>query len=259
MSLRKTAIFLAAIFSLGVAVQASAHFGMIIPSDSMVMQDETRTITVLICFAHPFEGIGMDLARPKVFGVDINGKKKDILNKIKETSIMGHQGWTVDYGVNRPGVYTFYMEPEPYWEPAEESYIVHYTKTIIAAFGWDAGWDVPLGLRTEIVPLSRPFGLYAGNVFQGIVMLEGRPVPHSVVEVEYYNKDGRASAPNDYMITQVIKADKNGVFTFAVPRAGWWGFAALNPSKRGIRYKGVERPVELGAVLWVEFQEWREK
>jgi uncharacterized GH25 family protein len=27
--------------------------------------------------------------------------------------------------------------------------------------------------------------------------------------------------------TQVIKADANGTFAYAMPRAGWWGFAAL--------------------------------
>ncbi|MBW2029425.1 MAG: DUF4198 domain-containing protein [Deltaproteobacteria bacterium] len=247
------------LFWLGMAFPAFGHFGMIIPSDSMVMQGENRTVEVILCFAHPFEGMGMDLERPRVLGVDINGKKRDILNMVKEAKMMGHRAWKLNYRVSRPGVYTFYMEPEPYWEPAENSYIIHYTKNIIGAFGWDSGWDVPLGLKTEIVPLTRPFGLYAGNVFQGIVMLEGRPVPYSEVEVEYYNRDGRAVAPNDYMITQVIKADKNGVFTFAAPQAGWWGFAALNPSRDGVLYKGEKKPVELGAVLWIEFQAWKEK
>ncbi len=71
----------------------------------------------------------------------------------------------------------------------------------------------PVGLKTEIVPLSRPFGLYAGNVFQGTVKLNGKSVPYAKVEVEYYNKDGKVHAPSDYMVAQTIKADSNGVFT----------------------------------------------
>jgi cobalt/nickel transport protein len=121
----------------------------------------------------------------------------------------------------------------------------------------EEGWDEPVGLKTEIVPLTRPFGLYAGNLFQGIVMLDGKAVPYSEVEVEYYNKDGKKKAPTDYMITQVVKADKNGVFTYAVPWAGWWGFAALNSSDKKMKYKGLDKDVELGAVIWVEFQEWQ--
>ena len=37
-----------------------AHFGMVIPSDSMVMQGEGKTITLVLSFSHPFEGEGMD-------------------------------------------------------------------------------------------------------------------------------------------------------------------------------------------------------
>jgi cobalt/nickel transport protein len=238
---------------------AFAHFGMVIPSDSMVMQGESRIMQVTASFSHPMEMIGMELARPAQFGVLVRGKKKNLLSEMKETRVMGQKAWSVECRINRPGVYAFYLEPAPYWEPAEDCYIVHYTKTVTAAFGWEDGWDEPVGLKTEIIPLTRPFGLYAGNVFQGIVMLDGKPVPYSEVEVEYYNKEARVVAPSDYMVTQVIKADANGVFTYAAPRAGWWGFAALNTSDQKIKHQGEDKDVELGAVLWVEFQEWKEK
>jgi len=205
------------------------------------------------------EGRGMELDRPAQFGVLFRGKRKALTDELKETKVMGQKGWMMDYKIERPAVYQFYMEPKPYWEPAEDCYIIHYTKTIIAAFGVEDGWDEPAGLKTEIVPLTRPFGLYAGNVFQGIVMLDGKAVPYAEVEVEYYNRDGKAKAPNDYMIAQVIKADKNGVFTYGVPRPGWWGFAALNKSDKKIKHKGEDKEVEIGAVLWVEFHEWRER
>jgi cobalt/nickel transport protein len=131
---------------------------------------------------------------------------------LEATQIMGHRAWQVDYPIKRPGVYVFCMEPEPYWEPAEDSFIIHHTKTVVTAFGDDEGWDAEIGLKTEIVPLSKPFGLYAGNVFQGIVKLDGKAVPFAEVEVEYYNKDKNHTAPTEYMITQTIKADGNGVF-----------------------------------------------
>ncbi|MBW1723127.1 MAG: DUF4198 domain-containing protein, partial [Deltaproteobacteria bacterium] len=182
-----------------------------------------------------------------------------LLGELKQTEVMGHKAWRVDYKFKRPGVYTFFMEPKPYWEPAEDCYIVHYTKTIVAAFGAEEGWDEPVGLKTEILPLTRPFGLYAGNVFQGVVMVDGKPVPNAVVEVEYYNREGKAKAPTEYMVTQVIKADSKGVFTFAVPRAGWWGFAALNTSDKKIPREGKDKDVEIGAVIWVKFEDWIEK
>jgi cobalt/nickel transport protein len=249
----------AVFFLFNMSGAALAHFGMVIPSDSMVMPGETRVIRLTCSFSHPMEMIGMELVKPVQFGVFARGTKKSLLEDLKETKVMGQKAWMTDYRITRPGVYTFFMEPTPYWEPAEDCYIIHYTKTIISAFGDEEGWDEPLGLKTEIVPLTRPFGLYSGNVFQGVVMLDGKPVPHAEVEVEYYNKNGKALAPTEYMITQVIKADAAGVFTYAVPRSGWWGFAALNTSDKTINHEGEDKDVEIGAVLWVEFQNWKEK
>ena len=243
--------------SLIAAGPAWSHFGMLIPSDSMVMQDDSRTVTVTLSFSHPFEMVGMDLAKPKVFNVLVAGNKKDLLGSLEATRVLGHKAWRTSYQIKRPGICMFYMEPQPYWEPAEDAFIIHYTKTVVAAFGDDEGWDAEIGLKTEIVPLSKPFGLYAGNVFQGIVKLNGKAIPFAEVEVEYYNIDRKYNAPTDYMITQTIKADGNGVFTYAAPVAGWWGFAALNPADYKLPYQGQEKDVELGAVIWVNFHEMK--
>lgn len=252
------ALFVAVVIGLG-GHSAFAHFGMVIPSDTMIMQGESRGIRLALSFAHPFESVGMDLANPRAFGVMADGEISDLRDRLVPAKVMGRGAWTTDYTVNRPGVYAFYMEPEPYWEPAEDRYIIHYTKTVVAAFGDDDGWDHEIGLKTEIVPLTRPFGLYAGNVFQGIVKLNGAPVPHATVEVAFYNQNQKSAAPTDYMITQTIKADPNGVFTYAVPRAGWWGFAALNDSADKIIKNGEKKDVEVGAVLWVAFHDWLER
>ena len=235
------------------------HFGMVIPSDSMVMQEDDRTVTLHLSFSHPMEMVGMDLVKPKSFGVVANGKQGNLGHTLKPIEVMDHSAWQSDYTIKRPGVYMFIMEPQPYWESAEDVFIIHYTKTVVTAFGDDEGWDAEVGLKTEIVPLSKPYGLYAGNVFQGLVKLDGKPVPYAEVEIEYYNKDKNAIAPTDVMITQTIKADQNGVFTYAAPRAGWWGFAALNEADFKIKKDGQDKGVEIGAVLWVHFEPWQEK
>ena len=127
----------------------------------------------------------------------------------------------------------------------------------MAAFGDEAGWDEEVGLKAEIVPLTRPFGLYAGNVFQGLVKFKGKPVAGADVEVEFWNASKKVTAPNDYFVAQVVKTDKNGVFTFAVPEPGWWGFSALNTEKAAIVGKdGQKKDAEYGAVLWTQFTAW---
>ncbi len=234
-----------------------AHFGMVIPSDSMVMQDDPRTIQLTLSFSHPFEMVGMDLEKPKVFDVMANQKIESLLGALSQTKVMDHAAFTAGYKIRRPGVYMFYMEPKPYWEPVEDCFIVHYTKTVVTAFGDDEGWDEEIGLKTEIVPLSKPYGLYAGNVFQGVVKMNGKAVPFAEVEVEYHNEQKIYTAPADYMITQTVKADENGVFTYATPGPGWWGFAALNEADFKIKHEGEDKAVEIGAVIWVKFHEWR--
>ena len=238
---------------------ARGHFGMLIPSDSMILQGDDRTVTLALSFSHPFEGQGMDLIKPKIFSVLNKGKNHNLLGSLKKTQVMGHTAWSAQFKIKRPGVYMFYMEPQPYWEAAEDTFIVHYTKTVVTAFGDDEGWDEEIGLETEIIPLSKPFGLYAGNVFQGIVKLNGKPVPFAEVEVEYYNIGAKIKAPTAYMIAQTIKADKNGVFTYAAPKAGWWGFAALSLADFKLKHNGIDKEVELGAVIWVKFHDWQHR
>lgn len=230
---------------------AFAHFGMVIPSENIVTQQK-KNVQVELSFSHPFERIGMDLEKPKQFFMIMDGTRTDLLDSLQENSIMDHKGWLSAYRMKRPGVYQFVMEPNPYWEPAEDVSIIHYTKTIVAAFGDDVGWDEPTGLPTEIIPLTRPFGNYAGNSFTGQVLMNGKAVPGAEVEVELYNREGVFTAPSDYHVTQVVKADDKGIFTFTCPKAGWWGFAALNEADYTIKNpQGEEKGVELGAVLWI--------
>lgn len=150
------------------------------------------------------------------------------------------------------------MEPEPYWEPAEDSFIIHYTKTYLAAFRVEEGWDAPLGIPTEIAPFTRPFGNYAGNIFTGQVLADGKPVAGAEVEIEYYNEAGKYAASTEYRVTRVVKADSEGKFSVACPLAGWWGFAALTTADyRLADPSGAMKPVELGAVLWIHMDDWK--
>lgn len=234
-----------------------AHFGVIIPSDDIVGKEDKKTITLDVKFIHPFEGHYMNMEMPKAFGVMVEGKKQDLLKTLQKKEIKKMTTWETSYQIKSPGNYIFFVEPTPYWEPSEETFIVHNTKVIVNALGLEEAWDQEVGLKTEIVPLTRPYGLWAGNVFQGIVKVDGKPVPYADVEVEYYNEGGKIKPPAEPYITQVVKSDQNGVFTYAMPKAGWWGFAALSTADYKIAKDGKEYPVEIGAVLWVKTRDMK--
>jgi cobalt/nickel transport protein len=237
------------------AAPALAHFGMAIPSHDVVSEKGQAKEEIILSFSHPMEGKGMDMAKPKAFGVKDGDAKTDLLGTLAPTKVMDHAAWKSEYTFKRPGVGIFYVVPEPYFEPAEDKFIEHITKVVVPAFGEEEGWDVPVGLPAEIVPLTRPFGNYAGNVFSGQVLVDGKPAPGVTVEVEYYNKDKAYAAPNDYLVTQAVKTDANGVFVYAVPFAGWWGFAALTDAPETLKKDGKDKKIERGAVLWAKFVE----
>jgi cobalt/nickel transport protein len=241
------------------ATPALAHFGMVIPSHDVVLDKAKAKVELAVSFSHPMEGNGMDMAKPKAFGVKDGEQKTDLLPGLKPAKIMDHAAWTGEYTFKKPGVGTFYLVPEPYFEPAEDKFIEHLTKVVVPAFGEEEGWDSPVGLAAEIVPLTRPFGNYAGNTFTGKVLVDGKPAADVAVEVEFYNKDKAYEAPNDYLVTQVVKTDAAGVFTYGVPFAGWWGFAALTDAPQTMKKDGVDKKIERGAVLWTKFVEPKRK
>ena len=248
----------------GWVASASAHFGALIPSDDIITQEDSKTIMLEVRFLHPMEGDYMEMEKPKKFGVRVGGKNVDLLGTLKAKKGGGIDQtkdftyWQTTYKIKRPGDYTFYVEPNPYWEPAEDCYIIHYTKVCVDALGLEEGWDDEIDLETEIVPLTRPYGLWAGNLFTGVVKVKGEPVPYAEVEIEYYNKDGKIKPPADPYITQVVKADKNGVFSYAMPKAGWWAFAALNEASWTMKGPdGEDKPIEIGAVYWVRTRDMK--
>ena len=241
------------------ANKSYAHFGSIIPSSSIVSKSDTPSILLDIAFLHPMEQHLMDMTKPKQFGVLSGGQKIDLTQTLQKRKGKGQPqsstSWQAKYTLKRPGDYTFYMEPQPYWEPAEDTFIIHYTKVCVHGFGLEQGWDQPVGLATEIIPLTRPYGLWTNNLFTGQVLLNGRPVPFAEVEVEYLNgsqnNPSLVTPPSDPYVTQVVKADGAGIFSYAMPRQGWWGFAALNQAGWKLPHDGTDKNVELGAVYWV--------
>ena len=246
-------LLIAAIAAVAIARPAFAHFQMIIPSTEIVSTAEQREVSLRLMFVHPMRGPSMDMAKPTAFGVQVAGRKQDLLDTLAPMDLRGHAAYKATYNIKRPGDHVFWVEPAPYWEPSEGLMIVHYTKVVVNAMGLEKGWDEELGLETEIVPLVRPYGLWTGNQFRGIVKKNGSPVPFAEIEVEYFNEDNQVEIPASPFETQVIKADSNGVFGYTMPRAGWWGFAALSEADEKMSSPAGEAvPVEIGAVIWVK-------
>ncbi|SIS84594.1 DUF4198 domain-containing protein [Phaeovulum vinaykumarii] len=237
--------------ALATATPAAAHFQEILPAADVL--PEGGPVTLDLVFTHPFEtGPVMEMARPAAVGVLTPRGPVDLAPALRQAPRDGAMAWQVTHELAEPGAAIFHVTPQPYWEPAEGKFIVHHAKVVVDAYASGEGWDRMVGLPVEIRPLTRPTGLWAGNLFTGVVTKAGAPVPFAEIEVEFVNDQG-LMAPNDAYVTQVITADANGTFSYAMPFAGWWGFAALIEADQPMTSpEGAEVPVEEGALIWVQ-------
>lgn len=251
MKLLSVAAPAAAACFLAQAVPAAAHFQEITPSADVL--PEGGPVSLDLVFTHPVDGGPvMAMARPVRAGVLAGGTVTDLLPALAEKPVEGMTAWTLTHELAEPGAAIFFVEPQPYWEPAEGKYIIHYAKVVVDSYASGEGWNELVGLPVEIRPLTRPTGLWTGNLFSGVVLKDGAPVPFAEIEVEFIN-DGTVAPPNDAFVTQVITADANGTFSYAMPRAGWWGFAALLEADAPMKSPdGADVPVEAGALIWVK-------
>jgi cobalt/nickel transport protein len=234
-----------------------SHFQEIIPDRDFTDNANQQPVRFDIQFTHPMSlGPVMNMQKPRNLKVKNNHKTFNLLPLLKEIKgdtkdDLSISKWTMEYSLTAPGSHIFYIEPSPYWEENENKMIIHYSKVIIDGYGEMQGWDSLVGLPVEIEPLTRPYSLWVGNAFQGVVKKNGKAVPFAEIEVEWRN-DGSLKNVADSYVTQVIKSDVNGTFSYVMPHAGWWGFAALleadyqltSPDNR-------EVDVELGGLIWV--------
>lgn len=232
-----------------------AHFGVVIPSANVVENEEQAKLQITYKFTHPFLQMMMNMAKPNEAGVFINGKKTDL--SLKEQKDGQNSYWQSEFDIKEPGLYVFYADPQGYFEPSEEKFIRHITKSVVNAYGYGDGWGEPVGLKAEIVPLTRPYALYAGMSFNALVLYNGKPVKNAVVEVEFMNEGKKLSAPSEDHITLEVRTNELGEFSFTMPHAGWWGFSAILDDHEKMSREGKEYPVELGAVIWVKADEFK--
>ncbi len=231
---------------------ADAHFQEILPSTDIVPEEGTRTVALDLIFTHPMEGgPTMDMGQPVQFGVLANGEKVDLRASLRPRKVDGKTAYSSAYAVREPGDYVFFLEPASYWEPVERKHILHYAKVVVG-FGSSEGWDAMVGFPIEIQPLTRPYGLWTGNLFRGVVKKDGKPLPNAEVEIEWKN-DGSVHAPADPFVTQIVKTDDAGVFAYAMPRAGWWAFNAVSEADMPeAAPDGKPAPLEIGGTIWVK-------
>lgn len=269
---KKLVSLLAGAVILGSATIASAHFQMLYTPESALKKG--GEIPLKLVFTHPFNAkYTMEMGKPEQFFVVRSrgeGEPKrtnllDTLKPIQWTSLTNsNQAWETTYKA-RGGDHMFILVPAPYFEKAEDVYMQQHTKMIINVGGEPGAWNEPVGIAAEIVPMVQPYNRWTGNIFQGQVLLNGKPVANTGVEVTYLNhpvmldansfaKQSEVKDPQGSFGLTTIFTDGDGIFTFGIPRAGWWGFAALDLDP-DCRHKGKQCTRD--AVIWMQARDMK--
>lgn len=264
----KKIALLASVMVLSLAIPAFAHFQMVYTPEPLL--EKGATVDMKIVFTHPFEaGHTMAMGQPEEFFVVNKERRTDLLKTLSPIMWAGLENmakaYETSFAVRGMGDYVFCLVPSPYYEKLEDAFIQQITKMVVNNGGLPTDWDAEIGLKAEIVPLDKPYALWTGNVFRGIVKGDGKPAPFAEIEVEYLNheplmdknafaKEGYVEAPHDAYVTLTIKAGESGEFSFGIPRAGWWGFCALGVGP-DTEHQGKE--LSQDAVIWIQARDMK--
>lgn len=228
---------------------ASAHAHFLTLTASSPTVSSSAPLTLSVSFRHPFEGSPLALGKPES-AFDLHKGKRTPLSSFQVVEKSAGAGISISYPTLRPGDHTIVVRQSPYFEASEQKFIRQEAKVVIGAHGMEDGWHLPAGLPVEIVPLTRPYGLWTGNIFTGQVLVDGKPAAGMTVEIENL-ANGKLKAPDESMITQTVITDAKGYFSYAIPFSGWWGFAAITDKGTMKGKDGKSYPLEQGGVIWI--------
>jgi len=258
---------LAIIILISLNTNVLAHYQMMYTEETAL--EMAKKINLNIVFTHPFSGAyTMNMSGVDELYVINRKKKKDLKKDLKEVVYKDihsdGKGYVLSYKARRMGDHLFVLKPTPYYDETTKSYIQEITKTVVNVAGVPTVWDKELGLKAEIVPLTKPYAIWKGSSFTGIVKSNGKIVPYAKIDVKYLNREintktytlgkPQIKAPQDAFVNMVIKANKDGEFTFSIPKKGIWGFKASDVGSDK-EYKGIK--LSQDAILWVQAKEMK--
>jgi cobalt/nickel transport protein len=271
MKLQLTSVLLGSVLGF-VSDQACAHFLVVYTPQTALLRGTEMPFHLI--FTHAFHGgPSMALDKPLRFyyakqaAPDEKSEEVDLSQYLEPIQWQADNGTVSAWRATLPrttmrslGDYQVVVEPTPFLETNEDIYIQQFTKVMVNVGGVPGNWAATLGLPAEIAALNKPYANWTGSVFRGVVLGEGKPVPFTQVEVEYLNhaldttnnrfaEAAAITAPHPALEAMVILTDANGEFAFSLPKAGWWGFAALKIGPV-TTYNG--KPLSQDAVLWVQ-------
>jgi len=248
-----------------------AHYHMLLPQSPSARKGEE--VRLVFQWGHPFEHEIFDAMAPEsLLVLAPDGQRTDWTKKLEKIAVPAAKGkqaaaFQLRFTPEARGDYVFMAVAPPVWMEEDGEWWQDVVKVVLHVQA-QKGWDEGVRPEFEWLPLTRPYGLLPGMVFQaqikGRVQLkkpEGdNPIPvapgaimplaGSLVEVERYNAEPPKNLPPDEQITRRVKTDPNGTVTTTLTDPGWWCLTVTRLA--GTReHEGKPRPLRQRSTLWV--------
>jgi cobalt/nickel transport protein len=238
---------------------ASAHFNMLLPPTASARKGEALTLTYQ--WGHPFEHQLFDAPHPQsLIVLAPDGKKTELRDKLERIARKSEgkqvQAYRLRFTPELRGDYVFVLQTPPIWMEEDEEFLQDRVKVVLHV-QVQKGWDAALQ-EFEFLPLTRPYGLFAGTVFQARMPRPqaGAVEQTGLVEIERYNPEPPKKLPPDEQITRTVKLDPNGVATTTLDEPGWWSLTISQANGTRLR-NGKAYPLRRRSTLWVFVDEAR--
>jgi len=254
-------LLLCALACAGAAAPAFAHFNIVLPATPSAKRGEA--VTFIYQWGHPYEHELFDAPKPEKLNVLFpDGEThKDLTSTLEKVQGAGGDGkpvtsWRFSFTPQQRGDHTFFLQTPPIWMEESREFVQDIVRVTLHVQTQN-GWDIDTGEGFRLTPLTRPYGLLPGMVFQGRLLRDKiddgleEISPH--IQIERYNAAPPKELPADELITFRTRYDPNGVFTFAFPEAGWWSFTAERAAGLHER-KGKEHPLRQRLTMWVHVE-----
>lgn len=228
------------------------------PAEAQINEE----VDVLITMMRPFQYEGLVMDMPQLFAVlrydnatptkdgVVQPERRDLLGDLEEIRYLNQKAWGANVALTKPGLYQFIIEGRPWWDAAHGRFLQHYVKTTLPVYGVERGWNLPVGQRFEIVPLSRPFGLTAPAMFSGVVLMDGKPLAAASVRMARINTEKRP-VPTSWHEDIAARTNSKGEFSFVLNQPGWWCCMASIPGDPLKGPDGQPKPLQLGTLFWL--------
>lgn len=215
-------------------------------------------VDALISLLEPNGPVGVNMDMPQLFAVirrppagenNEKSERQDILSDVEEIRYLDKKAWGANVSVKKPGLYQLILESKPWWDEDNDVFRQDLAKVTLPSGEHPAAWNEPAGQLLEIIPLSRPYAIFPPAVFNGVVLVDGKPGENILVRLGRINT-GKTKAADESREARETKTDAGGGFSFILTEPGWHYARATIVADPLKGPDGQPKPLRYSSVFW---------